>query len=326
MRPGVLLPPADVMDPVEIAVTAEGLGYGSVWMPELWGSDGFVQLGAVARETESVTLGTAIVNVFSRSPAVLAMAAATVDRYSDGRMVLGTGVSTRKAIEDLHGSDFDRPVRRAHETIAVARRYLSTGDETVSYDGELLQVQDFRPLGRDVPIYHAALGPANRRVVGRLDDGWIPHNVPFPDLPEAFEEVATAAREADRDPEAITVAPYVPSAVSADDPDAARNAIRGHLAYYVGNGEGYRQAVAERFPDEAAAVASRWRDGDRGGAREAVTDEMVEALGIAGTPDQARDQLATLQDGIVDLPIVTVPRQAGDLALETIRTLAPDDV
>jgi alkanesulfonate monooxygenase SsuD/methylene tetrahydromethanopterin reductase-like flavin-dependent oxidoreductase (luciferase family) len=240
-------------------------------------------------------------------------------------MTLGTGVSTAKAIADLHGVDYENPVRRAHETIAVAQRYLSTDEERVSYDGKLIQVADFEPLGREVPVYHAALGPANRRVVARLADGWIPHNVPFPDLPEAFADIEETADEAGRDASEITVAPYVPSAVSDDDPDAARDAIRGHVAYYVGNGEGYRKAVAQRFPEEADQVANRWQAGDRGDAKAAVTDEMVHALGVAGTTEQARDRLAELQDGLVDLPIITVPRQAaGEMAMATIQALAPD--
>ncbi len=325
MKTGLLLPPADVMDPVSVATTAEELGYGSVWMPELWGSDAFVQLGALARETEEIGLGTAIANVFSRSPAVVAMAAATVDRFADGRMTLGTGVSTPKAIEDLHGMEYDQPVRRAHETIAIAQRYLSAGEEPVSYDGELFEVADFDPLGVDVPIYHAALGPANRRVVARLADGWIPHNIPFPALDEAFQEIEETAREAGRDPSEITVAPYVPAAVSDENPENARDAIRGHVAYYVGSGEGYRRAVAQRFPDAAATVADRWQAGDRDAAKAAVTDEMVGALGVAGSTANAREQLDELRDGLVDLPIVTVPAQvAGDMALDTIQALAPE--
>jgi alkanesulfonate monooxygenase SsuD/methylene tetrahydromethanopterin reductase-like flavin-dependent oxidoreductase (luciferase family) len=324
MPTGVLLPPADVMDPVGIAQSAEDLGYDSVWLPELWGSDAFVQLGVLARETDDVMLGTAIANVFSRSPAVLAMAASTVDGFAGGdRTILGTGVSTPKAIEDCHGVPYEQPVRRAHETIAVAKAYLSPGEDPVEYDGELVSVQDFPALDTEVPIYHAALGPANRRVVARLADGWIPHNVPFTRLDEAFEEIEETAEEAGRDPDDITVAPYVPSAVS-DDPEEARDAIRGHVAYYVGSGEGYRKAVAQSFPDAADEIASHWSDGDRAAARGAVTDEMIRALGVAGTPDEARQQLAELTDGPIDHAIVTVPQQATDLALETIQALAPE--
>jgi len=323
MERGLLLPPADVMDPTGIATTAESMGYGSVWIPELWGSDAFVQLGVIARETDTIELGTAIANVFSRSPAVLAMAAATVDRFSDGRMRLGTGVSTPKAIEDLHGMAYERPIRRSHETIAVLKEYLSDGDGPASYDGQLFEVSDFDRLDADVPVFHAALGPANRRVVGRLADGWIPHMVPFSRLGESFEGVASAAESAGRDPDEITVAPYVPAAVDAEDPDAARDAIRDHVAYYVGNGEGYRNAVAGRFPDEADTVADLWAEGDREGARAAVTDEMIADLGVAGTPGEARAQLADLAD-VAEIPILTVPRNATDLALGTIDALAPD--
>jgi len=323
MKPGLILPPADVMDPVGVARTAEDIGYGSVWMPELWGSDAFVQLGVVARETDDITLGTAIANVFSRSPAVLAMAAATVDRYAGGRMVLGTGVSTPKAVTDLHGMEYRRPVRRAHETIAVIQEYLSGAKDAVAYEGELFEVSDFEALGADVPVYHAALGPANRRVVGRLADGWIPHMVPFSRLEGAFEEIERTAKEAGRNPSEITVAPYVPAAVS-DDPEEAREALRGHIAYYVGSGEGYRNAVSQRFPEEAERIASLWADDDSDAARAAVTDGMLADLGVAGTPDDTREQMARLRDGFVDLPIVTVPKTGTDLAFDTINALAPE--
>jgi 5,10-methylenetetrahydromethanopterin reductase len=124
---------------------------------------------------------------------------------------------------------------------------------------------DFSSLGADVPIYHAALEAANRRVVARPCDGWIPHNIPFPELSDAFEYIAEHAEENGRNEEEITVAPYVPAAV-ADDSAVARDAIRGHIAYYVGSGSGYERAVASRFPDEAERVVAEWRDGNRSAA------------------------------------------------------------
>ncbi|PSP99173.1 LLM class flavin-dependent oxidoreductase [Halobacteriales archaeon QS_5_70_17] len=323
MRLGVLVPAVD--DPTAFAVSAEKLGYESVWVPELWQESGVVRAADIAARTDSIELGTAILNVFSRTPAVLAMTAATLDRVSGGRFTLGVGTSTRKSIEDLHGLSWNdpNPVRRAHETIDLTRQFLE-GEGRVEYDGEVFDVQDFPPLGREVPIYHAALGEANRRVVARLCDGWIPHNVPFPDLPAAFDYVAEHAREAGRDPEDITVAPYVPACVS-EDGDAARRKLREHVAYYVGSGEGYRRAVGERF-DEADAVAGRWHDGERSAAADAVTDEMVAALGVGGTPEEAREQLRDLAAlDAVDRPLLVVPNTAGaDLAQRTLRELSPD--
>jgi len=324
MRLGALLPHLGGLDPTELAIRAEEWGYDSVWLGELWGRSAVVTLTEIACRTDEVEVGTAIANVFSRSPATLAMTAATLDDVSDGRFTLGVGTSTPKAVEDLHGMRFSRPVRRAHEAISLVKNFTSGADEPVNYHGELFRAADFPALDADVPVYHAALGPANRRVVGRLCDGWLPHNVPFPDLESAFGEVASAAEEAGRDPGEITVAPYVPAAV-AEDPDEAEAAIRGHVAYYVGSGEGYRKAVGARFPDEAERIADAWQRGDRGEATDAVTEEMVAALGIHGTPEKTRSQLTDLvETTIVDYPLVIVPQQAADdLAETTLEALAP---
>ncbi|MFC5969782.1 LLM class flavin-dependent oxidoreductase [Halomarina salina] len=324
-RLGVLVSPG-LDDPTAFAVRAEELGYDSAWTNELWFESGVVRAQDIAAHTDDIDLGTAILNVFSRSPAVLAMTAATIDRLSDGRFTLGLGTSTQKAVEDLHGMGWDdpNPVRKAHETIELTKEFLS-GDGRVEYEGETVSVADFPALGRDVPVYHAALGPANRRVVARLCDGWIPHNVPFPDLDESFDYIADHAEEAGRDPDDITVAPYVPCCV-ADDAETARQHVREHLAYYVGNGEGYRKAVAQRFPDGADEVADNWRAGDRGDAAAAVTDEMVAALGVAGTPEEAREQLREVAElDAIDRPLVVIPNGAEERAEQTMEELAPDN-
>lgn len=310
-------------DPAAIAETAEEFGYGGVWLGELWGTSSVVKLSEIATRTEEIGIGTAILNVYSRSPAVLAMTAATLDDVSGGRFTLGVGTSTPKAVEDLHSMSFDRPVRRSHETIDLVKQFLA-GEGRIDYDGEVYETADFPALGVDVDVYHAALGRANRRVVARLADGWIPHNVPFPDLPEAFDYIVDHTPE-DREVDDISVAPYVPAAVS-EDAEEARDAVRGHVAYYVGSGDGYRRAVARRFPEGADRVAELWRDGERGDATDAVTDEMLEALGVAGTAAEARDQFEEIASmDVVDRPMVTVPNNATDLAEETVAALAPSE-
>jgi 5,10-methylenetetrahydromethanopterin reductase len=324
MPTDLLLPDSTTLDATDLAVRAEDLGYDGIWLGELWGASSVVQLTDIANHTTDVELGTAIVNVFSRSPAVLAMTAASLDRVSEGRFKLGVGTSTEKVVTDLHGMAWDdpNPIRRAHETIELTKAYL--GDEgRVDYTGEVFGVQDFPSLDVDVPIYHAALGDANKRVVARLCDGWIPHNVPFPDLEDAFEYIHEQMDDAGREA-TIDVAPYVPAAVD-DDPEAAKDVVRGHVAYYVGNGRGYERAVAQRFPEDASAVADAWRSGDRSEAAERVTDEMVEALGVAGTPNEAREQFRAVSDiDCVSRPMVTIPSNADDGTVErTIEELAP---
>lgn len=323
MNIGFRLPQGPV-DPVELAERAEALGYASVWAGELWGADAFVTLARIAAATERVGLGTAIVNVYSRTPAALAMAAATLDDASDGRARLGLGASTEQAIEGLHGLQFDRPVRRTHETAAIIGDVLG-GDERTSYDGEVLSASNVPPLDADVPLYNAALGPANRRATGRLFDGWLPHNIPLPGLDEAFETIAETARTAGREPDDIAVAPYVPTAV-AEDEATARGQVKEHLAYYVGSGAGYRRAVATAFPDEAETIAEHWADGDRDGARDAVTAEMVDALGIAGTPETARERFHALAERelIDEALVVPAGRPDADRVWRTLEAIAPD--
>lgn len=321
MDRGILLP-NDTLDTPAFARRAESLGYDALWANELWTQDAFVTLTRAAEATEDIRLGTAIANVYGRSPATIAQAGATLDRISGGRAVLGLGTSTRKIIEDLHGLEFENPPRRLHETAELVGQFLR-GSGRISYDGEMFEVADFPALGCDVEVYTAALGPANRRATGRTADGWLPHNIPFDDLAEAFETIARTARERGRDPGDITTTPYVPAAVHSD-PAAARDAIRGHLAYYIGNGAGYRRAVAGRF-DRADAIARAWQEGSRDDAREMVSGEMVDALGVAGTPEQARGKLEAVAelDVVDELLVVTPAGVSQEVKEQTVEALAP---
>ncbi|MDQ2052554.1 LLM class flavin-dependent oxidoreductase [Natronolimnohabitans sp. A-GB9] len=325
MNVGLMVTSFGDIDLADVAVRAEELSYDAVWVGELWGESGVVQLTEMACRTDEIDLGSAILNVYSRSPAVLAMTAASLQRASDGRFTLGVGTSTPKAVEDLHGMAFDRPVRRAHETIELVREFTAADGGRVDYDGQLLEAADFPALETPVSIYHAGLGPANRRVVGRLCDGWIPHNIPFSQLDDAFEEVAGAARERDRDPSEITIAPYVPAAAS-EDATEARETLCQHVAYYVGSGEGYRRAVSMAYSERADRIAEAWRDGDKREATELVTDEMLTDLGVAGTPEEVREQFRTLVDETgIDHPIVVVPEPASEDVIETtIEALSPE--
>lgn len=306
-------------DPSATARLAADLGYDRFYAGELWGSDSFVELARAA--DVDIALGTAIANVYSRSPATLAQAAATLQAQASGDVVLGLGTSTDRAIRTIHGMSFDRPVRRLHETAELAGRILES-DGSVTYDGQIVSADGVPGFGLEVPVYTAALGEAARRATGRVADGWIPHNIPFDRLAEAFETVERTARKRGRDPSAITVAPYVPAAVDAD-PAVALEALRAHIAYYVGSGEGYQRTVSESFPEAAATIAEAWSAGRREEARSAVTEAMIEQLGVAGTPTTAVEQFRdVLEREVVDAPILVVPRNATELATETIEALS----
>lgn len=323
---GLVLRDVDGSSPADLADQAETAGFDAVWMSELWGPNAFVELGTAIEATENIRLGTGIVNVYSRTPALLAMGAASLGRRSGGRARLGLGVSSRAAIETVHGLDFEVPADRTGETIELVRSLLE-GDEPVSFEGEFYGVKDVPPLSVDVPIYAAALGPKNRRMTGRFADGWLPNNVPVSHLSRAFEAVAEGAATADRNPDEITVAPWVYAVVS-DDPDAAADAVRAKAAYYVGNSLGYERALAEAFPTRTAAVADAWREGNHDAARERVSDKMVSALGAAGTTEAVHQRLGELAAAdLVDELVLNVPAHLDDDAiLETMDALDPDAI
>jgi alkanesulfonate monooxygenase SsuD/methylene tetrahydromethanopterin reductase-like flavin-dependent oxidoreductase (luciferase family) len=302
----------------------EALGYDSLWTTEGWGRDSFVELTHVATRTDELGLGTSIVNVYSRTPAVLAMASASLAELSEGRFVLGLGAGHPYSIEGIHGMDWTRPVGRTRETIELVDRF--TGGGEFPYRGEVFDVDGAEPFDVDVPVANAALGETNRRVTGKLADGWLPFNIPLPSLESAFETVAEAAREAGRDPGEITVTPWIPTAVS-EDREEALSLLRENVVNYVGGfqDDAYKNALAQHFPDQAESIANAERADDHEAALSAVSDEMIRAVGIAGRPEEARAQLAEIQAmAVVDTPIVSVPSAATEAVVDTtVETLAP---
>ncbi len=202
------------------------------------GASSVVELTDIATRTDDIEIGSAILNVFSRSPAVLAMTATTLDRVSDGRAVLGLGTSTARSIGYAqHGVRATGPSRPRDVDII---EQLMTGDERVTYDGEAVSVRGVPPLDRDVPVYHAALEPANRRVVASSLTAGCPTDCVLR-TDSACEYIAETARDADRDSDDITVAPYVPAVVHEDPSERPRN-VRQHIALRRQR-RGYRRAV-----------------------------------------------------------------------------------
>ena len=310
-----------------IAGLAESCGYEALFMPEAWGRDAFVTLGALAARTERINLGTGIVNIYSRSPALLAMAAATLDEVSGGRAILGLGTSGQRVIEGWHNVPMARPLRRLRETTEAVR--LITARSRRGYDGLVVKVAPgfaltLPPTRGAVPIWHASLTPAAIRQAGEVADGWLPY-LTSPetlrvDLALAGEGLAKAGRER----VSFTAAPYVPALVG--DDAATRELVRGHLAFYLGAmGRFYREAVARHgFAAEAEEVRLRWEARDRAAAVAAVSDALLDAFAAAGPMAHCRARLDAYRAAGADLPVVALPGDCSSEAAErTIRALAP---
>ena len=313
---------------VKCAQLADELGYDSFWIPEAWGYEVFSLLTEIAVKTERIKLGTGIVNVFSRSPGLLAMSAATVDEISGGRLVLGIGTSGKRVIEGFHARAFAKPLTQLRDVIRVCRTLLAGG--RLHESGAKLN--DYRPFElamkptRDrVPIYVAALKQKSITSIGELADGWIPTFWPYEHLQRGHDWIAEGARKAGRDPSEVTTAPF--TSVIPLGHEAGAQRAKELIAFYIGGmGEYYRELLASfGYADECERVAALYADkATRAEAAGAVTDAMIEALTIAGDPQHCVAELRRRREFGIDLPILNLPPGVPWPMLEMyIRGMAP---
>jgi coenzyme F420-dependent oxidoreductase len=314
---------------LSLAVDAEDAGYERVWLPETWGRDAVTTLALAAERTDSVGLGTSIVTVFSRSPALLGQTAATLQEASDGRFRLGVGPSGPAVIENWHGEQFERPLRRTREAIEVTKAVLS--GEPVEYDGDFFELSGFRLRCQapdpPPPVDAAGMGPKAVELAGRFADGWHALNFTPDGLCDRLDDLRRGAGLADRDPEDVRVTLSLPCCALADA-ERARALARQHLAFYVGGmGTFYRDALARQgHAGIADRVHDAWQAGERAEATAAI-DPLVDELAAAGSPETARERLGAFRsiDG-VDAVAVSFPRGAEtDEVHETLAALAPGE-
>ena len=297
---------------IECVRAADACGYDSFWMPEAWERDAFTMLTDLATRTERINLGTGIINVFSRSPALIAMSAATLDEVSGERFRLGLGTSGARVVEDFHGVKFNKPLTRLKETIQIIRLLL--GGERVDFSGECFELRrfklGFKPLRSDLPIYVAALTPKSLRQVGEIADGWLPTHWPHARLEDGVAEILKGAEGGGRDATRIEVAPFVNVVVS-DDVVGARNQARLPLAYYVGGMGDYYHASLSRmgFSAEANRVHALWQAGRRKDAMAAITEDMVDSIAICGSLKHCRARLDEIYALGATLPLIPIPTE-----------------
>ena len=311
----------------EYAKLADREGIDSVWFSESYGRNLVPGMTQAAAETDAVDIGAGVINIYSRSPALVAMTAADLAERSDGRFRLGLGASGPAVIEHFHGLDFESPLRRTREYIEIVRQFLS-GDR-IDYDGRIFELSGFAldpECDYDVPIYTAALGETNRRLTGEFADGWLPFLVPLDGLESALSAVEEGADRQDRSLSEITVSPFVITCVSAENPDEAREIGRKQFAFYVSAmGDYYYRVVSDQgYADEADAIKSAWQDGNHEQARANVTDDVLDAFTLTGSPESVRERLDQYYEAGADEPIANLPGRYMSKAMieETIRSLA----
>jgi F420-dependent oxidoreductase-like protein len=291
---------------------AEQVGVESIWVPEAWGRDAFLALAAVAEATGRVRLGTGIANVYSRSPAALAMASATLDELSKGRAILGLGSSGPGVVERWHGVRYERPLTRVRETVKIVRLALSGA--ATNFQGSFFHVSDFKlamdPPKHTIPIYIAALGSKMLRLAGEVADGVLLYLCSVTAIPNAIEEIRKGATEVGRSVEHFDVAALLPTVIS-ENREQARGLVARAIAYYVGGmGTYYRRAISESgFELEASRISEAWQRGDRLSATNAVSQELIDSVALAGSRDECRRKLEDFRNSGVNLPIISLSTQ-----------------
>lgn len=311
---------------MEYVRIADEQGLDSVWTGESWGRSSVPVITQMLERTDSIDVGAGIFNIYTRTPALVAMTANTLAEIGDGRFRVGLGASGPAVIENFHGVEFESPLRRTREYIEIVRGYLR-GDR-VDYDGEIFELSGFS-LDMDeyyeCPVYVASMGEVNRQLTGEFADGWMPLLVPSTALDDALEAVERGADRGDRSMDEFDVMPWIPTCISEEDPEAATDAVRSKIAFYVGAmGDYYANVVSEfGFAEEAEAVQRGWEENTQAGAEAAVTDEMVSTIGAAGTPAEAAESFERFVDSGADSPVASIPtRWASDeLTRETLRHL-----
>ena len=338
MRLGLQLGYDDPVSAVALGEEAERLGFDFVWTSEAWGADAVTPLAWIAARTVRIGLGTAIMQMPARTPATTAMTVATLDHLSGGRVRLGLGTSGPQVVEGWHGQPWGKPLTRTREYVEIVRAALRRA--TVEHHGEHYDIPYsgdgatglgkplkllLRPVRAEVPVYLAAIGPANVALAAEIADGWLP--IFF--SPERFREVHGANLErgfAARGgrPDGFDIAPLVPVLV-ADDIEAARDFLKPLLALYLG-GMGARSvnfynrlACRYGYEAEAAIIQDLYLDGRKNDAAAAVPDALVEEIGLVGDRARIADRLAAWRDsGVTSLNLQARQPEALRLLAELV--------
>jgi probable F420-dependent oxidoreductase len=317
--------PAEIVD---LVVLAESLGYESAWVAEGHGGDQFAILAACAMRTSRILLGTAISSVYVRSAPTIAMAASSVADLSGGRFILGLGSSHKAQVGPEHGVAYTKPLTRTRETVAIVRTLIREGQ--VRFEGETVRIENFdlwyAPRYPAVPLYLSAVFPKGIALCGEVADGIILTRSTLKTAPTVRSQLAEAAQSVGRDAGGIEITTLLPTSV-ADDRGAALAALRPGLAFYCGFFPRYNKLMAEHgFAAEAATIAEAWQRGDRAACERAVTDAMIDATSIAGTPEQCRTRVEAYRQSGIDVPILSPYARGADAKARfeaAIRACAP---
>ena len=297
--------------PIELIQQAESMGYDSVWTAEAYGNDAVTSAAYVLAQTSKIRVGTAIMQMPARTPAMCAMTAMSLDQLSDGRFIVGLGASGPQVVEGWHGVPYGKPVTRTKEYIQIMRKIFER-EGPVEFDGQMYQMPNQsegttglgKPLksilaaASDIPIYTASITPAGLRCAGEVADGVFPvwmdpnkYDVLGESIEQGFEKAGNGKSLKDFD-----VAPFVTVAMN-DDLDAAYDALRPWLALYIGgmgakNKNFYHDdATRLGYGDAADQIQELYLSGKKPEAEALVPNELLDEVSLIGPRERIIERL-----------------------------------
>ncbi len=297
--------------PLDLIKQAESMGYDSVWTAEAYGNDSVTTAAWVLAKTEKMRVGTAIMQMPARTPAMCAMTAMSLDQLSGGRFIVGLGASGPQVVEGWHGVPYGKPVTRTKEYIKIMRQIFAR-EGPVEFDGKVYQMPNKgqgttglgKPLksilapSKDIPIYTASITPAGLRCAGEVADGVFPvwmdptkFHLIGDHLKEGFIREGNGKGLKD-----FNIAPFVSVAVN-DDLDLAFDSLRPWIALYVG-GMGARDknfyfdyATSMGFGDAARKIQDLYLSGKKNEAAAEVPNELLDSVALVGSRERIIDRL-----------------------------------
>ena len=296
--------------PIELIQQAESMGYDSVWTAEAYGNDAVTSAAYVLAQTSKIRVGTAIMQMPARTPAMCAMTAMSLDQLSGGRFIVGLGASGPQVVEGWHGVPYGKPVTRTKEYIQIMRKIFER-EGPVEFDGQMYQMPNQsegttglgKPLksilaATDIPIYTASITPAGLRCAGEVADGVFPvwmdpnkYDVLGESIEQGFEKAGNGKNLKDFD-----IAPFVTVAMN-DDLDAAYDALRPGLALYIGGmgakDKNFYHEYATRlgYGDAANQIQELYLSGKKPEAEALVPNELLDEVSLIGPRERIIERL-----------------------------------
>jgi F420-dependent oxidoreductase-like protein len=314
---------ANFKDAADQAVAFEKAGADIVWVAEAYGFDAPSQMGYLAAKTERILIGSGILPIYSRTPALLAQTAAGVDSLSGGRAILGLGASGPQVIEGWHGVAYDRPLERTREIIDICRRVwrreVLTNDGVYQLPlppergtglGKPLKLLS-QPVRSSIPIWVASLGPKNVEMTAEVADGWLPM-LYIPELAGSVWGRALAKGTANRSPDLGPLEVCAGSLVAVGEAvEGLRDLARPSIALYVGGmgarGRNFYNTLIQRygFEAEAARIQDLYLAGHKQEAAAAVPEELLEKTSLVGSEGYVKDRIAAFKEaGVTVLNVI----------------------